>query len=98
MSEQETSDRIADELFREATFMFEVQDFLKTNIGRYLVARSDADIERAMQALATANPEDAKLIRDLQTKIRVASSWQDWLADAITEGKNAHQQLVQMGA
>lgn len=85
-----------DELFREAKFMFEVTDFLETPIGRYLVARSDEEIERSLQALSKVDPENAKAVRELQTKIRVASSWQDWLADVITEGRNAHQQLQQL--
>jgi len=85
-------------LERTIALGFEAEAFLKSDIGRYLVARADEEIECAVEELKGVDPEDAKAIRALQGKINVAESIQYWLAEAIQDGVNSMQELNEPGA
>lgn len=75
-------------------FGFEVQAFLRSNIGKYLVQRAETEVEDAVEALKVVDPEDPKAIRDLQAKIAQAGSFQYWLAEAYQAGENAQRELT----
>lgn len=77
---------------------FQVEAFLQSDIGRYLVQRADEEIEAAVEELKLVAPEDATTIRALQGKIHVAESVQFWLAEAIQDGVNSMQELSEPGA
>ena len=85
-------------LLKQIDFGFEVEAFLKSEIGSYLVRRADAEIEEAVEGLKHCDPEDPKAIRALQYKIAVAESIQYWLGEAITSGLNAQEELHNQGA
>lgn len=74
-------------------FGFQVEAFLLSPVGKYLVGRAEGEIDEAVQQLKVANPTDAALIRELQNKIYRAESVQFWLAEAIQEGTNAQREL-----
>lgn len=84
-------------LFGQAQLTFVMEDWLRSPVGSYLVARAEKQRAEALEKLATTSPENAPAIRELQTRIRISDSWQQWIADAITEGQQAHKQLVDMG-
>lgn len=84
-------------LFGQAQLTFVMEDWVRSPIGAYLVARAEKQRNDALEQLAVVSPEDAGEIRELQTRIRISDSWQQWIADAITEGQQAHKQLVDMG-
>ena len=72
---------------------FQVEAFLQSDLGRYLVQRAEAQVEEAVEQLKRCSPEDSAQIRATQHTIQVAESIQYWLAEAIQSGLNAQQQL-----
>ena len=75
-------------------FGMEVQSFLQSRIGRYLVKRAEEEVEASVQLLKEADAEDPKAIRELQNKIKVAEDFQYWLGDAVQSGINAEREYV----
>lgn len=84
-------------LLKQIDFGFEVQAFLTSDIGAYLVSRAETEIDEAVEALKRCDPEDSKAIRALQYKVAVAESVQYWLGEAITSGVNAQEELHNQG-
>ena len=78
---------------RVAAFGEDVEVFLHTEIGKYLIGRAEEQRGIALEALAQVDPENPKAIRDQQFRIMVADSIQTWLAEAITDSRNAKQIL-----
>jgi hypothetical protein len=69
----------------------ETRSFLNSKLGQYIVKRAEADIASALLFLQTADPEDAKTIRDLQTRIFIARAVPDWIDRAIKSAEQAFQ-------
>jgi hypothetical protein len=76
-----------------AVFGAQVEQFLDSQIGQYLVKRAQDAANAALEALATANPEDPAGIRKLQNKVVVADLVVSWLSEAILLGDQAEQEL-----
>lgn len=74
---------------------FEVQAFLESNIGRYLIGRAEAKIEEAVEGLKHVSPDNAAQIRALQHNIHVAEDFQYWLGEAIQAGLNAQREFIE---
>lgn len=76
-------------------FGMEVQGFLATRIGKYLVQRAQNEVEAKTALLKQydilGNPTGAKT---LQMEIKSAEDVLYWLSDAIREGAQLMQQLV----
>ena len=83
----------ADPLVRAAVFGRQTEEFLNSELGRFLVARADEQRDAAVDALKRVAPWRTRRIRQLQNEIAVAESVQQWLADAVTEGQQALQVL-----
>lgn len=79
-------------------FGFQVEAFLQSDIGKYLVARAEEEIADAVEGLKDVDPDSPNVIRALQCRINVAESIQYWLAEAIQCGFNAMQELNDPGA
>lgn len=92
--DREAAERERQALLRSVKLQFDAEDFVRSDLGRYLVAASDAAREEALDALVTCDPTQAETIRKLQVDYRVASTWLDWIAQAIMEGQAAQQQLT----
>jgi hypothetical protein len=89
---------IEDPKMEEAVFGEEVRRFLNEDrIGRYIVAKAASQVESSLLELKEVDPESAKDIRAIQTKIRVAESVVGWLAEAIDNGERAKQILEDEG-
>ena len=79
-----------DRLLYARAVLGEVADgFLKSDIGRYVINRSRAEIKDIIPQLKEADPADAKAIQDLQTRWKVAEKAVIWLYEAIHAGKQA---------
>lgn len=76
-----------------AAFGRMAEDFLRGPIGLYLVKKAQIQSRDAVEILKTADAEDPKGIRALQTKIQVADSIMGWLGEAIHEGQMALEHL-----
>lgn len=80
---------VEDPLVESAVFGREVENFLNTAIGKYLVERAENQAEAANEQLKRVYSWRSRKIQELQNKIWVAESFQQWLADAIMDGHQA---------
>ena len=78
-------------LVETAIFGMEVQEFLGSNVGKYLVKRAEAEAEEANEKLKRVFPLRWRRIMQLQNEIYRAESIQRWLGDAIVDGASANR-------
>lgn len=78
--------------FAEARFGVTVEEFLASEIGRYLMGRADADLEEARTQLETVTPDQ---LRAAQLKAAVPRAFKSWLEDALINGHVAEDYLRQ---
>jgi hypothetical protein len=81
------------EMYRTVEFGLDVEQFLKSPIGRYLLKKAGEERIDALADLVAVSPGDPEQIRALQSIIKRADSLLFWLNDAIQAGKNAEAQL-----
>lgn len=82
------------DLFDKVEFKQETKAFLKSRLGRYLVARAEKERDDAMESLVNIDPTKTDAIRELQFTIRRAESIQYWMAEIINEGVSAEETLL----
>lgn len=78
---------------RWATFGKQVEYFLQSDIGSYLVKRAKQEGDEAMEELKKVDAFDGQKVASLQLKARVADAVIVWLGDAIAAGESATEQL-----
>lgn len=78
-----------DPIVQSAVFGSQVEQFLNSDIGRYLVQRAEDEAELANDQLKRVLPWRSRKIRELQNRIWVAENFQQWLADAIMDGQQS---------
>lgn len=78
---------------RWAMFGKQVELFLQSDIGSYLVKRAKQEGDAAMEELKQVDAFDGKAVASLQLKARVADAVIVWLGDAIAAGESAVEQL-----
>lgn len=81
------------ELLQQVELGLDVQQFLRSPVGKYLMQKADEERTDALADLVDCSPADPEAIRALQSTIKRADSIQFWLAEAINAGKNAEAQL-----
>lgn len=81
------------ELYDTVEFGLDVQQFLQSPVGVYLLRRAEEERTDALADLVDVAPDATEAIRALQSTIKRADSLLYWLADAIQSGKNAEAQL-----
>lgn len=67
----------------------DAQDFIASELGRYLLGRAKQEAERALLALAAADPASYETMRDFQNKYWRAQSFEQWLHELVAIGKQA---------
>ena len=77
------------EMINRATFGKQVEEFLNTDIGRYMVARANEEKRRALLQIVTVDCTNAALVQNLQNAIIRADSIVSWLKDAVRDGIQA---------
>ena len=82
-----------DPVVRTATLGKQVEDFLNTDIGKYLIGRAEEESQQALDKLKVVSPWRRTRIRDLQAQVWRAESFQQWLGNAIVEGQHALEML-----
>jgi hypothetical protein len=65
----------------------DVDAFIESKLGKYIIEKAGADRERAMVALGNADPTDAKLIAKIQQDYNTPNKVMMWLFSAKEEGK-----------
>ena len=87
----ETVDRR--EMMRLIDMCIQVEAFINSDLGRYLLDRSNAEKKAALEQLGEVDPDDPKAIRRLRFNLQVAAGIQNWLADLVVEARNAEEGL-----
>lgn len=80
-------------LYAEAMLGRDVEEFLSSDIGRYLVARAEEEEKAALEQLATVAPWRRRRITQLQAQVWRAQSFKSWLGELIVTGRQALQHL-----
>jgi pyrroloquinoline quinone (PQQ) biosynthesis protein C len=83
------------EIVNAIDFGIEVEAFIRSKVGQYLIHRAESEVTDALEALKEVNPTDAEAVRALQNQIKRAESIQYWMAEAIQEGVNAERLLTE---
>jgi hypothetical protein len=78
---------------RWAVFGKQVEDFLQSDIGNYLVQCAKEKEAEAMEQLKRVYPWRRRKIQQLQNEIAIAENFQAWLGDAIVTGHASLEQL-----
>ena len=65
----------------------DVDAFIESKLGKYIIEKAVADREKAMVAIGNADPTDAKLIAKIQQDYNTPNKVMMWLLSAKEEGK-----------
>jgi hypothetical protein len=81
------------ELYAEAMLGKDAEEFLETDIGRYLIGRAEQESREAMDQLKKIYPWRRRKIQELQNRIWLAENVQGWIVELIISGRQALQTL-----
>ena len=84
-----------DALKAEATLGQDAEDFIQSELGRYIIGRVDQEREDAIQSLTKTSSWRRHRIRDLQNAIWRCDTFKAWLGDLVVRGKQAIAVLEQ---
>lgn len=82
-----------DLLFAEAVLGRDAQEFLNSELGRYLTGMCENEEKLASEELSRVSPWRRNRIRQLQNEIWRARSVRQWLGEIIQAGKQAEHSL-----
>lgn len=88
MTVEQTSDET-----RRIDLGAEVVAFLQSPVGVALTKRAEEEEREALEELAVCDPDDPKVIRDLQNRVHRANSIIGWLQEVIGDAVAAHKVL-----
>lgn len=71
------------ELIRLIDMGIQVEAFINSDLGRYLLGRSNAEQKAALEQLGEADPDNPKAIRRLHFNLQMAAGIQNWLAGSV---------------
>ena len=83
-------------LIAEARLGLQTREFLKSEVGRYLIGRANKAKEESFEAWSVTDPNDAETIRELQFRARLPSLVITWLEEAINQAKHAESSLQEI--
>lgn len=84
-----------DDIQRRIAFGIDAEAFLNSPLGRIIQGRAVEEVDDALEALKTVDPEDAKSIRDLQNRAYRAESVKQWIFEVIQDGLEAQRILIE---
>lgn len=84
-----------DALRAEAILGQDAEEFIESELGRYIIGRVDQEREEAVQKLCTTSVWRRNRIRELQNQIWRCDTFKSWLADMVVRGKSAIDLLEQ---
>lgn len=87
------SDLSTQALYAEAIIGKDAEEFLNTDLGRYMIARAEEEEREALHELATVWAWRRRRIEQLQAKLWRARSFKGWITEMIVSGRQALQQL-----
>lgn len=69
------------------------EQFINTELGKYLINKADSDIEVAHGLLIMVNPLDTSKIMEYQLLGRSAINFKKWLVECIENGQMAKGEI-----
>lgn len=78
-----------DELIAEAELGEEARNFLAGDLGKWMTGCAEQEVRSAQEALETADPNDEKVIRELQNKAWRGRRFSEWLTELVSRGESA---------
>jgi hypothetical protein len=84
---------MTDLLMAEAVLGRDAQEFLSTDLGRYIVGRAAQEKAEAQEKLSRVSPWRRNRIRQLQNEVWRAESVVGWLAELVNSGQQAEAAL-----
>lgn len=82
-----------DDVIEVAVFGKQVENFLASDVGRYLTIYADSQVREAMEALTKVSPWRRRKITELQNTILLWKGFRLRLAEALTDGEQAVRML-----
>ncbi len=76
-------------LFDIAVLGEQVDQFLKSDVGQFILARAGEEEEAGVEELKTLKCTDVDGIREAQNRVWRAASVREWLQEAIKDGLKA---------
>jgi hypothetical protein len=80
-------------LLRRAAFGKQCEQFMVSDVGRYLLARAEDEAAAGFNEFKRADPRDGKMLEKVQNKILRAEGFKQWLEDAVVDGLAAFNVL-----
>jgi hypothetical protein len=88
---------MVDVLMAEAVLGRDAEEFLNTDIGRYIIGRCEQEIQEAQDQLSRVSPWRRRRIQQLQNEVWRAQSVKGWIAELIANGRAAEAALEEQG-
>lgn len=82
-----------DLLMAEAVLGRDAEEFMGTDIGRYVLGRCEQEIDEAQELLSRVSPWRRRRIQELQNQIYRAKSLKSWLVELVNNGNAAEAVL-----
>lgn len=82
-----------DLLMAEAVLGRDAEEFMGTDIGRYVLSRCEQEIDEAQELLSRVSPWRRRRIQELQNQIYRAKSLKSWLVELVNNGNAAEAVL-----
>ncbi len=79
----------------QITFGLDVEQFMRSDMGRYLTQRANQERDSCLEALGNVDAENPKEIRRLQNELRCAERFLLWMGEAVSAGENAQAAYVE---
>ena len=83
-------------LYADARIGMQVETFMRSEVGRYLIGRAEIQEKEAIEELIELDSWQWLKVRKARNKIAMARSLRDWLADAVQAGIAAGANLQSM--
>jgi len=86
-------DELQIELFERAAFGKQVDAFMGSDVGKYVMERAQQQRKDAIAEFAQVDATDTSAVQAIQNKLKVAEMVVQWLRDAVMDGLKAFQIL-----
>ena len=84
---------LAGQLFERAAFGKQVDAFMTSDVGKYVMNRAQQSRKDAFTDFAAVDATDVSAVQDIQNRLKVAESIVQWLRDAVMDGVKAFEIL-----
>ena len=75
----------------EAILGKDAEEFLKSELGRYIIGRIKQERQNALDELIVVSPRRPQRVKELQNEVLRCNLMESWLAELIIEGRNAER-------